>query len=694
MTFEVTSPPTASVPDIDLASSVASVAETFLHEELTPHEGASLLDSLHSEFPDTAERDVVPGGLDPFDVDVGHEAHSGAEPGGISLFATLIERLLSRFEFDARDIRVTIVHPDNVSLTLTLSELKYSASIKQTDVPQLAPDSQVPCVDRSLAVNGIYLHMKDGRRKPVLRQESRDAHSPRPSAKPGPYECTSQSNSPYSSSSSLDEDTMLAMSQSLANLPPRISSSQSIDNSMYQSALSAIDEEDAIRPSDPPPRSPCLSSESTSVPLSRESQDETIFSSGTTPMTFRMITLSSINDGDNSERGDEITFTLQTGLWACACRPWHIRGLVRLANAVASRLPAPAPRPSEPSKAMEGAALPPAFDVKGSLDQRGVVVLLLPSESKASIDDLQHFFLHPLIPPRLPSGSMRIHVEGVTASLNLPLQTRVSVQSNSLPNGHINMKGTFSIHNIDIFVFRPCHAESVSAFPLLFTDPHLPGQYPTSHNHPVEADEAAGNSLPKFDIVDWTNEEHQRKGAARLSYWRCRPVRQQMRHNPTLPAATISPSPPGKDLGIHDRDAPAVKTTFEKLQERGESAKLSLQGTVAPIRILVDLDNIIGDDTMMKFLEEATQGLDDDILPKSSSQADALLVDDTPPSTPQIHSTPRRKVPVQHQGHDRSGLNYDYEEMYTGAHGTTNSGKVRLLFTRRFQTADQLTTPV
>jgi autophagy-related protein 2 len=629
------------------------------------------------------ERDVVPGGLNPFDVEVGEEARSGAEPGGISLFATLIERLLSRFEFDARDIRVTIVHPDNVSLHLTLSELKYSTSIKQTDAPQLAPGDQVPGVDRSLAVNGIYVQMKDVHRKLEPRRESRGVHSPRPSAKSAPYECHSQSNSPHSSSSSLDEETMVAMSQSLASLPPRIPPSQSTDNSMYQSALSVIDEENGVRPSVPQSQSISPPPDSSIVPPSRESPDETVFSSGTTPMTVRMITVPPTNDGGHSERGDRITFTLQTGLWACACRPWHIKGLVRLASAVASGLPASAPKPVKPGGTTEGMTLPPAFDVRGSLDHRGVVVLLLPSDSKASIDDLQHFFLHPLIPPRLPSGSMRIYVEGVAASLNLPLQKRVS---NSRSNGHIIMKGTFAIHNIDIFVFRRYCAESVSAFPLLFMDPHLPGQYPTSHHHPVETAEAAG--LPKFDIVDWTNEEHQKKGAARLSYWRCRhTTRQQTRHNPTLPAASVSPSSPENDPEVHDRDVSVLKTTFEKSQKREESAKLTLQGTVAPIHLLVDLDNIIGDDTLMKFLEEATQGLNNGMLPKDSNQADPFL-DDTPPSTPRMHSIPERDVRMQRMIHENSGSEYDYEEMYTEAHGTTNSGKVRLSSRKRFQTAD------
>lgn len=688
LVFEVASTPTVSVPDIDLASSVASVAETFLHEELTPREGASLLDSLHSEFPDTMENDAVPGGLDPFDVEVGEEARSGTEPGGISLFATLIERLLSRFEFDGRDIRITIIHPDNVSLTLTLTELKYSTSIKQTETSPLASGDQVPSVDRSLAVNGIYVQMKDVRRRLASRPESQDVDSPKLSANSAIYECASQSSAPNSSSSSLDEETMVAMSQSLASLPPRISSSQSIDNSMYQSALSAIDEENGIRHSDPPSQPISPSSDADSVLPLRESLDETVFSSGTIPITVRMTTVPPTNDSDNSERGDEITFTLQTGLWACAFRPWHIRGLLRLANAVASGLPASAPQPSKPVKPTEETALPPAFDVRGSIDHRGIVVLLLPSDSQTSIDDLQYFFLHPLTPPRLPSGSMRIYVEGIAASLNFPLQKHPPGQVKSRPNGHMIVKGTFAIHNIDVFVFRRCCNESVSAFPLLFMDPHLPGQYPTSHHHPVETDEAVSSHshLPKFDIVDWTNEEHQKKGAARLSYWRCRPTtRQQMRYNPMSPAAAVSPSSPGDDSEAHDRGVSAFKLAFEQVQTHEESVKVTLQAMVAPIHLLVDLDNIIGDDTVMKFLEEATQGFDTASLSKDSNQANTFYVDDTPPSTPRMHSTPKREGQMHYSIHDRSCLEYEREEMHTGAYGIKQRGKVRISHKRHFR---------
>ena len=42
-----------------------------------------------------------------------------------SMFATMIEGLLARFEFDAEDTRITLVHPGHASITVTLADLRY-----------------------------------------------------------------------------------------------------------------------------------------------------------------------------------------------------------------------------------------------------------------------------------------------------------------------------------------------------------------------------------------------------------------------------------------------------------------------------------------------------------------------------------------------------------------------------------------
>ena len=110
----------------NLADSVVSVAESFIHDELTPGEEATLRESFHPDLDIsvTSTRENVPGGLDPF-IAADEEASSEVDPAGVSIFATMIERLLSRFEFDAKDTSITLVYPGHSSFIFKVSEIAY-----------------------------------------------------------------------------------------------------------------------------------------------------------------------------------------------------------------------------------------------------------------------------------------------------------------------------------------------------------------------------------------------------------------------------------------------------------------------------------------------------------------------------------------------------------------------------------------
>lgn len=274
----------------NLADSVASVAETFIHEELSAREEAALRESFH---PDLARSDIsefeenVPGGLDPFISEDEVHQHD-AEPPGVSIFATLIERLLARFQFDATDTRITIVNPQNASFTLIVPDIRYSTE-SQATAPQV-PEGGVRDSAEKAALGEVRKVIITGAtvttrclRPPSPKllpaspatpphTASGDAVSSTPSAPttpvtpdlPAPIEVDlSQSqayspeyspevpqihglpspaepSSPYhSDSSDMDEETQMFMSQSIAMLPPRpISPASSVASSMYQSAIS------------------------------------------------------------------------------------------------------------------------------------------------------------------------------------------------------------------------------------------------------------------------------------------------------------------------------------------------------------------------------------------------------------------------------------------------------------------------
>lgn len=609
LTFKVaSSTSTVPPPNTDLASSVASAAETFLHEEVIPQEGVSFLDSIHSKFPGALTEGVVPGGLDPFNVESIEDHSSEMEPGGISLFETLIERLLARFEFDAHDVRITLVHPDNIIISLTLSEIKYNANTKQTQFTV----EHIVGVTRSLTVNGITLKMKDLRTSIV--QTAHLATSTPPGFPVSPYTPRGSTSTESSCSSSYFNDDIT--SENSQNLPQCPSPSYSMSNIMYHSALSAIDE--ANEPSTVPGCPASVFRPHRDPYNSMLIPEDLVFSSGTTPITISAVTiLPSPAEEHISNQRDKITFSCQTGLFACALRPSHIRGLLCLSSIVLSNFSQSKSRASTSGATMTVARLIP-FDVEGSLSFRGVSLLLLPYRSRTSGEDLQQFFLHPSASPLLPSGYLRLQIEGVSAFINVPsqpysLEQNISTKATSVDCSQ--MSGTFSIHSLNVFGFRPRDGDNVSAFPILFTDPYLPSQYPSQHLHPNESDRTLNLSLPDFDILDWTDPDHQKKGASQLSYWCCKPKVQQHSRHP-VPQTFSTPLPsqvqqlsPAQNVVQHEQYF--ISAQFHDCAKHKTSSQFVVEGTIMPMHVFLDLGTILGEDTVMDFLDEVSEGFAD-----------------------------------------------------------------------------------
>ncbi|KAL7283400.1 hypothetical protein ACG7TL_002830 [Trametes sanguinea] len=281
----------------NLAESVASVAETFIHEELSVREEATLRESFHPDLgrsPVVLQEDSLPGGLDPFISEEEVHQHD-SDPPGVSIFATLIERLLARFQFDATDTRITIVNPQEASFTVIIPEVRYSTDTQQpTPASSTTSQSESETGEiRKVIVNGITVTTRSLRplsprlsttagakpASPPLPQNAVVSSPEAPSrvASPTPTSAmeehvqeilhevadavpsegetdTERSPSPMveppsppSDSSDMDEETQMFMSQSIALLPPRPSSpASSVSSSMYQSAVSYTSPEAAL----------------------------------------------------------------------------------------------------------------------------------------------------------------------------------------------------------------------------------------------------------------------------------------------------------------------------------------------------------------------------------------------------------------------------------------------------------------
>lgn len=516
--------------DVDLTASVASVAESFIHEELSPREAVTLWQTLHSTTPSQSDiEQAIPGGLDTINATDDDRHKVDMDPEGVSVFATLIERLLARFEFDAQDLTVTLIHPGNMSLTLSLAEIRYHTVSKDTNHGSTRGES------RTLSLNGCLLAARNLDSKvpltfPSIASASTSSASPSTSR---PLSCTS-------SSSSIDEETQFMMSQSLAFLPPKAEPlSASASSSMYQSALSSS----RVSPdppldeiSEPVPEAilvPPLSEVPLNVSVPSTQKDDRLLSFGSLPIDIQLTTpppvVKALNDDPFLPHAEDRVFSdeilqvaVSMGVIACALRPWHIHGLLQLTQSLA--------RPDHKAPQVDTVK---SFDtpLRINTQLRGIVLLLLPSPKgvdSSMTDSMESFFGRCLLPPPLDYGYTRIHLDGLTASLICSSHQQQNPAAPRSPTSNAaiissNSSLEFAIADMSIFFFSkpPFDNKSsqLSAFPLLLTDPHLSTQYTTSHIHP--RDNEFYCHLPRFDIIDWTEEKCQNFGT-RLSAWRVR----------------------------------------------------------------------------------------------------------------------------------------------------------------------------
>ncbi|KAI0082632.1 hypothetical protein K474DRAFT_1610655 [Panus rudis PR-1116 ss-1] len=557
-----------------IAESVASVADTFIHEELSAPEEAGLRNSFQSDLAASMQSlsEQVPGGLDPF---TDEESTGGdIDPPGVSLFATLLERLLSRFEFDASDIKITIVDPERASFTLSIPEVIYG-----TEDPEEVESAGATKIDptrttaRSISVSGLTITTRCLRPPSPLELTSSNVSQGTATVEPASEQSTpinaSPPTYPYSDSESsdFDEETQMLMSQSIASLPPRPRSpSTSVTSSMYESAVSTSPAPDnAFTPSQDAPLSP--SPHVVDVPMhggrsqdepvqthpipsggvstdSDELEDEVVLVLSSEPLRIRILTpipsgavprpgLASTSSGEDkgkkqspaeSTTDERLHVYITLGTVACALRARHIRAILDIAEQWASHTPPTKKQPE--TKSDESPSILDHLAVNVQL--RSVTVLLLPTNPSAPTtnDSLSQYFLHPNTPPRLPHGYVRAHLDDIRASLSTQLE-----QSQAPARTFVSGKGvekrvhivTFSVSDMAVLAFkRSIPDDQLHVSPILITDPNLDSQYPSQHSHPDLQRSEPDTGLPVFDIVDWTDPAR-KTTSIKLTQWRARP---------------------------------------------------------------------------------------------------------------------------------------------------------------------------
>ncbi|KAI8998625.1 hypothetical protein BD414DRAFT_453550 [Trametes punicea] len=782
----------------NLAESVASVAETFIHEELSEGEEASLRESFHPELRGTrlhTSDDSLPGGLDPFMSE--EEVHRpDADPPGVSIFATLIERLLARFQFDAVDTRITIVNPQKASFTLIVPEIRYSTDPQGTPSATSSGRSGPPEAGevRKIIVTGVTVTSRclrplsphplvdPGSRSPsqapMTTAFPQATSSPAPLlAESRPLDSDMQSerqdraifskdspspvrpSSPCSDSSDIDEETQMFMSQSIASLPPRPTSpASSVASSMYQSALSTsvaetvlgdvAEETTELRNQTPSPSSPAEplgavagsssadgTHSATASPVSPRSpavspferrvgiqtgdiEDETVLSFGPDPIEIRLTTppsrasrapsSASMNQQEPPKteapaqhkaaaHKHRIQVDITMGTIACALSARQVGDMIDIAKTWSSHSP-PARPPSSSNPAVVPKSSFPMDDVEGSLGSRGLVVLLLPvpRTSASNPDDaLTEYFARPLLPPCLPIGYTRIHIDGISSSLSIRRSElskgKQSVRRSETPSTSVSL----IVSEISAFAFSP-HSSitcDMSASPIIITDPQLPSQYPDAHLQPLlDATPDYSSSLPTFEAIDWTD-PRQRGLSAKLSLWRTKPptsdrsfpqatqsdlpgvslplrgleATEPSSETPARPTPVVLPPSPRR-LGLtalapssmkHSQQAsktspPALSLKFHSASHqlrkgREPSHTADMQISVAPIHVFLDIGAILGPamdgkSEVLRFLEDLSKSdvverTEEGLVP-SDTESEEISEEDSRPGTPRLSGLP------------------------------------------------------
>jgi autophagy-related protein 2 len=532
----------------NLADSISEAAQLFAHEEITREESTEAYQAFQSSGASHTSKndDYVPGGLDAPKDDP--EVLADAEPIGISMFASMFEYLLSQFTFSAKDIRITVIHPDRSSFRFKVSELHYGR-------PTSGPGEST----RTINISGVEIAHRDLSTSESPASGHSDTHS-LPSAScefnAAPHRIDNVSLSPTITfpSSPPPSSSPEGRSGSNESVPPVGSSppedrsrpssaSGSTNSSIFHSVLtsqgskleSGTYEATVAHPqdagADDMEQNQQNQSGETTGECSLSQADEAMedglfhqvfFSLATEPIVVH-ITTSALppvqtesgpyaSESDTSEpdfRQPNLEISVSVGIVACALTATQISSILDVVSTIGSHS---RPSTAPPASKTAGIVVPPL----SLLDQatltiqiRGLVLLLqsVPAPLSSSSRDvpLADFFTHPLTPPKTNHGYIRFLVDGVRADLSVSTTLEQLTDEHTPSPDHIQersrpprvVRGTtsshirFSVGDLSAFAFcmdsnatTSQVARQAFVLPIILTDPHLFTLYRPEHHFP------------------------------------------------------------------------------------------------------------------------------------------------------------------------------------------------------------------
>jgi autophagy-related protein 2 len=556
---------------MDLASSVTTAADEFLHEELDAYEEAELDRSIRHSLilsqTDPFNNDDVPGSF-PFSATSGSPGSPGiplpANVESTTVLAGLVERVLARLEFKVTNVVVRISHEDpkyGGTFELRLGEIKYA------DESPLNEEHSTQAV-RVVRVNSVNLYMMPLKPpSPVSSPtQPRFFSSARRSTSTS---STSSASSNSTMSSDVDGPNDMIMSMAVADLRQSVASTAASGASMYESALTeapppeerhwpetTFDQEENVDRS----RTPTPTPPSARAPKVEESQDTSheekllVLSFGTEDIVVRLTTArpeTAISPSASPSKEmplrpsavpsntlPKMDIDLTIGTVASVISPSQ-------AATILSALQLVVPSNSQPPAPVQDTPSQPQAKLRARLQVKGLVVVLIydlvAERDIPFAESLSQFWSRPASTD-LPVGHLKLRLDGLTSVYRSP--ERKGFEGPSIANRSLGAKRklgsgrTLALGSIDLSLQEASVFEylaSISSndadtppgglFPVLIFDSNLPGQYEHSLKSGIggsakDGSQGAGTIFPEFDGIDWRNSGLQRRGPAGEKVWR------------------------------------------------------------------------------------------------------------------------------------------------------------------------------
>lgn len=565
--------PLPSSPSVDLAESVTSAADDFLHDELDAYEGAELDRSIRQSLilsqTDPFSDNEVPGGF-PFSTDTGSgDPISPLSPTVESktALAGLVERILARLQVKVRNVRMRIrfVEPTRGgTCEMRINEIQYADE----------SDNEDPVVDRvvrMLRFSSVAVYMVPDR-SPITK--------PRPA-----FSSTSRSSSTSSSSSTADGLADMTMSLAVADLRQSTMSSVASGASVYHSALEEGDmdnQEEGERDRPPTPTAPEAGHASDVLLLSFGNEDITIrmSTSRTSTEPTQRAAAESPSMSRPLPRRTSTTSTptllplmelsVDVGTISAVFLPRQMATLLAAAHLALSTPSAP---PISDNSSGNQARIDARLRIKGIYI--AAVYDMTTSGSGSLSSSVDQFWAKPAS-TYLPVGHLKVRLDGITASYvsnghlarPAPPSRRPTNQ-----NVHLNRRPSSAAYfgprppAVDITVTEasifeylatdsatsgedPQDAIPGGAYPVLILDTNLLKQYDLQASGDIKLRPSTlipPPLFPEYDTVDWRNSGLQKRSSGGEKAWKVRPKLRGVLKGVVQPAATDE----GPSISVH-----------------------------------------------------------------------------------------------------------------------------------------------